>query len=340
MIVTTYNTENKTKTDIYCPSDYNVFKNIANDRRIVIITDETIFKLYPDAFIKRNCIVIKEGEANKKLSKIEDIIQQLITFNIDRDSLIIGFGGGLVCDMAGFAASIYMRGTPVGFVATTLLAQIDAAIGGKNGVNFGNFKNYIGNISQPQFIICDATFLKTLNNQDYLSGIGEVLKYCLISKNNLIDYYISNYTSIKERDKDVMGFIVKNCIKIKTEIVSQDTNDKGLRHILNFGHSFGHCFEIIDGLAHGIAVAKGICVAIDLSVKLGYADKKLKNSVFELIKNSGFDTEYQLNESHLELLRKDKKKSGDSINFVFLSEIGFPIVVETKIEDIIEALKD
>ncbi|MDD3859619.1 MAG: 3-dehydroquinate synthase [Bacteroidales bacterium] len=338
MIVTTYHTENKTKTDIYCPADYNIFKSIASDGNHVIITDEKIYKLYSEAFVKHNCIIIKEGEANKNLSNIENIIQKFVTFNIDRDSLIIGFGGGLVCDIAGFAASIYMRGTPVGFVATTLLAQIDAAIGGKNGVNFNNYKNYIGNISQPQFVICDATFFKTLSNQDYMSGLGEVLKYCLISNTNLIEYFISNYNAIKERDKDVMDYIVKSCVKIKTEIVSQDTNDKGLRHILNFGHSFGHCYEIIDGLAHGIAVAKGICTAVDLSLKFGYTNTETNKQIKGIIKNAGFETEYKLDERHFDLLHKDKKKTGDYIDFVFLTEIGNPIIIKTPIDDIIKAV--
>jgi 3-dehydroquinate synthase len=338
MIVLTYKTENSTKTDIYCSVDYNIFKNIVNDRNYVIITDEKVYNLYSENLVKSNCIIIKEGEEHKNLSNIEYVIQQFIAKNVDRNSIIIGFGGGLVCDIAGFAASIYMRGTPVGFVATTLLAQIDAAVGGKNGVNFGSYKNYIGNITQPQFIINDALFLKTLSDKDYLSGIGEVLKYCLISNSNLIDYFTSNFISVTMRDKDVMDFLVKECIKIKTEIVSRDTNDKGLRHILNFGHSFGHCFEIVDGLAHGIAVAKGICTAIDLSVKFGYADARLRERVYELIKSAGFETEYKLDNRHFDLLQKDKKKSGNYIDFVFLSEIGNPIIGKTAIDDIIKAV--
>lgn len=340
MIVLNYQTENITQTDIYCSADFSIFKNIINKRNHVIITDKKVYNLYSDSLKDFNYILIPQGEENKTLECIEHIIEQFISYNLDRNSLVVGFGGGLVCDIAGFAASIYMRGTPVGFVATTLLAQIDAAVGGKNGVNFGNFKNYIGNITQPQFIINDAIFLKTLSDKDYLSGIGEVLKYCLISKSNLIEYFTSNFDSITKRDKDVMDFLVKECIKIKTEIVSQDTNDKELRHILNFGHSFGHCFEIINELPHGIAVAKGICTAIDLSVKLGYADTRFKKCVYEIIKNAGFDTEYQLDDRHFEILKRDKKKTGEYIEFVFLCEIGIPIIKKTAIDDIIKAIKD
>lgn len=338
MIVKTYKTTGNSSTDILSGTGYNYFKTLAAGRNCVVITDYNLFSLYPDAFENQNYILINEGEEHKNMTTVEQIIEKLIEFKIDRKSLIVGFGGGLVCDITGFVANVYMRGTSFGFVATTLLAQIDAAIGGKNGVNFGKFKNYVGTIAQPEFVICDTSVFKTLDEEDFMSGLGEVIKYSLISEGNLFDYLKANLKYVLKRDTDVLNQIVRRCIDIKTEIVEQDPNDKGLRHILNFGHSIGHSIEIIDGLPHGIAVMKGILASMDLAVKSGYSEPELRTQIKEIAAMAGFNTEYSLDSRHFELLANDKKKNGEFINFVFLLNIGEPLVVKVKIKDVVEGL--
>lgn len=339
MIVKNYKTEKKTVTEIFSGTSYNYFKTLAAGRDLVIVSDTNLYELYPDAFANEKYILIEPGEEHKTLQTVENVVSQLISFKADRKTIIVGFGGGMVCDIAGFVANVYMRGTSFGFVATTLLAQIDAALGGKNGVNFGNFKNYIGTISQPEFVICDPEMFKTLKDEDYLSGVGEVLKYSFICEKNLSDYVISNVDGILLRNPDVLNLIVKRCIEIKTKIVEEDPQDKGLRHLLNLGHTIGHCIEIVDGIPHGIAVAKGIVAATNLSVKFGYAEAELSTHVNEIVSAFIPNLDYKLDERHFELLKNDKKKTGDLINFVFLLNIGEPLIVKVAMSDIINALK-
>lgn len=339
MIIKNYKTEIRTNTEIFTGVGYNYFKTLTAGRDLVIISDTNVFALYPDAFENEKYILIEPGEEHKTLQTIETTILKLIQFKADRKTLIVGLGGGMVCDVAGFVANLYMRGTKCGFVATTLLAQIDAAIGGKNGVNFGNFKNYLGNISQPEFVICDPIMFKTLKDEDYLSGLGEILKYAFICEKNLSEYVFANAAGILDRNPDVLNFIVKRCVEIKTRIVEVDPTDTGIRHILNFGHTIGHCIEIVDGVPHGIAVAKGIVAAIDISIKLGYSEPILIKQVQEIMTKLIPDISYKLDERHYDLLINDKKKSGNLINFVFLLNIGEPLIIKVKMTEIIDALK-
>lgn len=339
MIVKNYKVKTSSSTNIYVNADYNYYKELAQERELVVITDDVLYALYPDAFENQKCIVIKSGEENKTLKTVEKIIEQLVEIEADRRTLIIGFGGGMVCDITGFVAGIFMRGASFGFVATTLLAQVDAAIGGKNGVNFNNYKNYIGSIIQPEFVICDARVLKTLPEDDYKSGLGEVIKYALISDMDLVEYLNENVENIFNQVPEVLSFIIKKCIGIKAKIVEDDTNDFGLRHILNFGHTIGHSIEIIENIPHGIAVAKGIVEEIKISLKLEYADKSLIEIAENLISKFISDYKCEIRQEHIDLLVKDKKKTGDMINFVFLTNIGEPLIVKTEFKDIIKALK-
>ncbi|MDR2009178.1 MAG: 3-dehydroquinate synthase [Bacteroidales bacterium] len=338
MIVRTFNVPNNVEFSIYSEVDYSWFESLILGRDTVIISDSNIFDLYPDIIKKYKNIILEAGENLKSTETILDIIKKLIEYNVDRNSLLIGFGGGVICDITGFVASIYMRGISFGFVPTTLLAQIDASVGGKNGINFGYLKNYIGTISQPEFIICDTNLLKTLPVAEYKSGLGEVLKYSLICNYELFDILNEYNESIKYIYNDFLDSIVKSCIKSKLKIVQQDVNDHGYRHILNFGHTFGHCFEITENLPHGIAVVKGMIVAMDLSLKSGYMNEKAYKTIMNTIKKLDFEINYTLTEEHLKLLGNDKKKNGNTINFVFLKDIGDAFISKVKTEDLIAAL--
>jgi 3-dehydroquinate synthase len=338
MILKTYNIDQKSETKIYTSVDCDYYRFLDNNRRIVIVSDENLYNLYPKIFEGKNFVLIPIGEENKNLITVSFIIEKFIEFGLDRRGLVIGFGGGMVCDIAAFAANLFMRGTRFGLIPTTLLAQVDAAIGGKNGVNFNNYKNYIGNIAQPEFVICDAQVLDTLSEIDYLSGLGEIFKYSLIADLNLFNQIAECKCSLLNREATFLNKIIQKCIDFKVGIICQDPQDLGLRHILNFGHSFGHAFEILDKLPHGIAVVKGISVALDLSVKSNYLDIATSEQIKNVLIDFGYDLNYTLNSKHFDLLANDKKKCDDIINFVFLKNIGEPIVEKVKIQDLIDSL--
>jgi len=310
-------------TFIQTGSDYMLFKNLIKNRKSVILSDDNIFKLYPQIFEGMDYILIKQGEANKDLHEIQRILEEFTSLGLDRKSIVVGIGGGLVCDMTGFAASIYMRGIDFGFVPTTLLAQVDAAIGGKNGVNFLDYKNYIGTFTQPEFVICDSRFFETLSDIEFKSGLGEVFKYSLLSHGTkLFDYLSDNCESILNRDTNKLNYIVNECVDSKTAIVEQDPFDHGIRNTLNLGHTFGHCFELSEKLPHGIAVVSGIKMAANLSVKLGFLKNEIRDDINKLSLFLGFDEEVVLTDNHIDILLKDKKKEDGFIKFILIKDIG------------------
>ncbi|MDD2636620.1 MAG: 3-dehydroquinate synthase [Bacteroidales bacterium] len=316
------------------------FKEFLDNRHTVIISDENLFRLYPEVFEDFDKIILPSGEDTKSLKTIEFIISEFVKLNLDRNSFIIGFGGGVICDITGFVASIFMRGLSFGFVPSTLLAQIDAAIGGKNGVNFGNHKNYIGCFNNPEFVICDPILLNTLSDQEYKSGLGEVLKYALITnKNELFTYLNKNTELILNKNQKILNFIIKKCVQIKSDIVAKDPFDKGFRQILNFGHSFAHCVEKIENIPHGIAVVYGMKIALKIAFNEGFLNSECQNEILSFFAKFGFDKEIILRDEHFEILKGDKKKNSDSIKLVIIRDIGKPDFYELPIDDIKDLLK-
>ena len=310
-------------TDIKLCNNTDFIKNLIGDRKAVIISDENVYRLYKPIFGNYSKIIIAPGEKEKNISRIEMILNEFINMGVDKKSIIIGFGGGVVCDIAGFAASIYMRGTPYGLIASTLLAQVDAAIGGKNGVNLNSNKNFAGLINLPEFVICDIGLLKTLEKDEFKSGLAEVLKYALITKNCLFDTLLNNKKEIlNKRNDELLLSIVKTCISIKKDIIIKDPFDNNYRHILNFGHSFGHAIETYDKIMHGQAIIKGMIIATDLSLQTGLLSLTDKRDIKNLISCYEYDTKINLNNNHFSLIRNDKKKDKKSINFVFLKGVG------------------
>ncbi|PLX06340.1 MAG: 3-dehydroquinate synthase [Marinilabiliales bacterium] len=309
-------------------SDAKLFHNLIKDRKAIIVSDGNVFNLYPELFFGYEHVLIGQGEDIKTLSTVEYLINEFTAKNLDRNSLIIGLGGGLITDVVGFVASIFMRGVNFGFIPTTLLAQVDAAIGGKNGVNFNLYKNYIGTFNQPEFIICDSIFFKTLPEIEFKSGLGEVLKYSLIQHTRLFDYLNNNTYKVLNRDTDALNYIVNECIEIKTAVVEQDPFDHGIRNILNLGHSFGHVIELTENIPHGIAVVAGIKKAAELSSKLGHLDKDTLHKIENLANKLGFSNNYEFKKEHVEILLKDKKKTNDILKLVILKDIGFADTIE------------
>lgn len=305
------------------------------DGRAVIITDATVAALYRDRFPSLPTVVIGTGEAIKRLETVVQIFREFIDYEVDRDTFIIGIGGGIVCDVTGFAASTFMRGLSFGFVPTTLLAQVDASVGGKNGVNFDGFKNMVGLFNQPGFVLCDPGVLQTLSRSDVANGLAEVVKHTLIADRKGFEYLEANVADILKLDPLVIGKIVFEAIQLKAGIVGIDELEHGRRRLLNFGHTLGHAVESVSGLPHGEAVSIGMAAVAAYSVERGYLQANEASRIVRLLEKLGLPTVAASNPDDLfEALRKDKKRTGDMIHFILLTAIGEAVVEKMPLEDI------
>ena len=303
--------------------------------KAVIITDTTVLDLYGDRFPKLPTIVIGTGEGVKQLDTISRIYREFINHEVDRDTFVIGIGGGVVCDITGFTASTFMRGISFGFAATTLLAQADASVGGKNGVNFDGFKNMVGVFNHPEFVLCDPAVLKTLSGSDVVNGLAEVVKHSLIADREAFAFIESNTAEIIGLDADVIENLIHDTVRIKAIIVETDERETGERRKLNFGHTLGHAVESVAGLAHGEAVSIGMVAAVSLSEERGYIEGDTKERIIRLLQDLGLPTKITLEpEKLITKLRRDKKRSGQMIHFVLLKAIGKAMVEKIPLEEI------
>jgi 3-dehydroquinate synthase len=251
-----------------------------------------------------------------------------VELEADRSTFIIGIGGGIVCDIAGFVASTYLRGVRFGFVSTTLLSQVDASVGGKNGVNFEGYKNMIGVFNQPEFVICDLNLLNTLPEREILCGMAEIVKHAVIGDTDLFAYLEEHYQEALALDIGVIKKLVYD-----SAIVNKDEKEKGERRKLNFGHTFGHAIEKTTGVPHGEAVSAGMVMASALSVKRGRLPAQDAERIKKLLQKLKLPTRLQADrKTVLDALQKDKKRKGDSIYFVLLNSIGNPFVDQISIK--------
>jgi 3-dehydroquinate synthase len=307
--------------------------------RPIIITDVNVGKLYSLDSMAAEVITIGTGEEIKTLDTVRDIYGHLLSSEADRSSFIVGIGGGIVCDITGFAASTFLRGVRFGFVATTLLAQVDAGVGGKNGVNFKGYKNMVGLFHQPEFVICDPEILKTLPQKEISCGLAEIVKHAAIADADLFAYLEKHDEDILALDRQAIEKLVLASVRIKSSIVSRDETEKGERRLLNFGHTFGHAIEKITGAAHGEAVSMGMVMASALSVKRGLLpaqeDRRLRGLLKKLKLPNGFESSPK---KIFDAVGKDKKRADDRIHFILLNGIGNAVVEQIAIEELKETL--
>ncbi len=304
----------------------NVTKYVPTESAI-IITDTTVSSVYHDSFPPWKVIRIGTGESVKTLDTLKTIYGELLALEVDRSSFIVGIGGGIVCDIAGFVASTYMRGIRFGFVATTLLSQVDASVGGKNGVNLKGYKNIVGVFNQPEFVICDTTLLKTLPEKEIRCGFGEIVKHAALGDADLFTYIEDNYDKALCLDTEAIERLVRDSIVLKSSIVNQDETEKGIRRVLNLGHTFGHAFERITDITHGEAICAGMVVAARLSEKRRLLSKEDVKRIENLLKRLNLPVNVPVDKAAvMDALRKDKKRGGDWIHFVLLDGIGNAIV--------------
>lgn len=308
--------------------------------RSVIITDENVYRLYSEKFGKVPAIVTGTGEGIKTLSTVEHIMKELIRIGADRNTFIIGIGGGIVSDIAGFAASIFMRGIDFGFVSTTLLSQVDASVGGKNGVNIDRLKNMAGVFSQPEFVICDHDMLLTLPEEEYRNGMAELIKTACLDSSGLFNFVWQNKEELKNREAQAIEEAVYMCASFKASVVTKDERESGLRRILNLGHTAGHALEKVRGIPHGLAVAAGTGFSLFLSRKYGLISNTEASDILSMLKFFGlprgiYDTATAEDSDSLALAAaSDKKREGNSVRFVLLEGIGKPLVKEISLSEL------
>jgi 3-dehydroquinate synthase len=307
----------------------------------IIITDANVQNFWGTHFPQGPVITIDTGEKIKTIDTVRYIYEQLLAFEADRSSFLLGVGGGIVCDVAGFVASTYMRGVRFGFVSSTLLAQVDASVGGKNGVNFGGYKNIVGVFNQPEFVICDLNLLKTLPPKELLSGFAEIIKHGAIADKDLFAYLEKNFDSALALDQDVIEKLVYDSVIIKSSIVNRDEKEKGERRKLNFGHTFGHAIEKITQVRHGEAVSAGMVLASALGVKRGDLSAQDSARIVRILEKFGLPVRLKFDSQKvLAAIRMDKKREGDLIHFVLLNEIGKAYVEEIAFRELEELIEN
>lgn len=290
-----------------------------------IITDENVMMHYQRELKPWPVIIIPAGESSKSLEIIDDIIRQLIALDAGRDALIVGVGGGVVTDIAGFVAGIYKRGVRCGFVPTTILAMVDAAIGGKNGVDIGAFKNMIGLIRQPEFLVYDYNLLQSLPEEEWVSGWAEIIKHACIRDAEMFALLEQHQLRDFQEDKTLLhALLMKNAL-LKAGIVQNDEREQGERKLLNFGHTLAHAIENVYQLPHGHAVAIGMIFAAGLSERqTGFNDKE---RMVRVLQQYGLPVDMDYNREHaLQIMQADKKKVSDQIHYILLEAIGKAII--------------
>lgn len=310
---------------------HEIDKHIDSSREIVIISDSNIPKKYINTIspLLGNplCLFVHEGESSKSMETAYLILNKLIENNVTRGSLIIALGGGVIGDLAGFVASVYLRGVDYIQIPTTLLSQIDSSVGGKVGINSESMKNAIGSFKQPKLVLIDPETLETLEDRQFSSGVSEMIKYGLIASKSLF-YEVLN-SNIKDKIED----LIHQCVSIKKDIVVEDELDYGRRQLLNYGHTIGHAIEQYSkyDLLHGEAVAIGMCLMAK--------DKPFEKDLHKALDKYNLPKVYEYDkESIYEIIKTDKKANGNKLNIIIVEEMGKGLIKTINVNDIKERL--
>lgn len=315
----------------------NLFDSISTDAKCCVLADKKVLDMH-DSLRKqienKNFIIyeISNPEEEKSINSYTEIVDFLSSKSFKRNDRIVGLGGGAITDLAGFISSTYMRGLDYIQIPTSLLAQVDASIGGKTAINYGKIKNFIGTFYNPSKIIICSKFLKTLNEQEFLNGLAEVLKHALITSDNAVDELINRHEQISSRETATLLEIIEESIQIKANIVTEDFTETGKRKFLNFGHTFAHGIEsanLSNPILHGHAVIIGMMMALDYAKHIESIDVDAHEKSMKLLKSFNFDfsnIRFSANEI-IEAMKSDKKNT-NTINLVLLKDIGSPYILE------------
>lgn len=327
--------------------DGELLDSLIPGRDLCVVTNTTVAGLYLEklqaALTRRRaaaprgearritCCVLPDGEQYKTLETVERVFDALVGARLNRDSIILALGGGVVGDIAGFAAACYQRGVGYVQIPTTLLAQVDSSVGGKTGVNHPGGKNLIGAFYQPLAVVADTDTLATLPDRELRAGLAEVIKYGCIWDPLLFDWLELNIDNLTRRSPKALAYAIGRSCEIKAEVVAKDERESNVRAVLNFGHTFGHAIESATGYAtylHGEAVGLGMLMATDLSHRLGWIDATEQARIRDLLMRAGLPVEApRIGVSRaLELMQMDKKVLSGTVRLVLLEKLGRAVV--------------
>lgn len=325
----------RSRSGIYIGPVKDILSGVLPEGRVVVVSDATIDRLYHPLLEKYDTVLIGLGESVKTLQTVETIYRRFIELGVDRSTFVLAVGGGIVTDVAGFAASTYMRGLKFGFVSTTLLGQVDASVGGKNGVNVDGYKNMAGTFTQPQFVICDPGLLRTLPDREFRAGLAEVVKAAIIADADLFGRIENTTFEALRTDTDLLTDAVSAAIRVKADIVERDEHESGDRRKLNLGHTLAHAIEKCSNrMNHGEAVAVGTALIAGAAVKLGVLSEADRDRIVHVFMQLGFDLTPPVDVKRLlKEVGKDKKNEEGILRIVLPVGIGDCEVRPMKIDD-------
>lgn len=295
--------------------------------KLVFVTDENVFAKHAAKFDGLQVITLRAGEAYKQQPAVDQIINELLQLQADKQTILVGVGGGVVTDITGYAASVYKRGIKLVLVPTTILAMVDAAVGGKNGVDVGPYKNMVGTVYQPDALLYDYEFLNTLPQAEWINGFAEIIKHACI-KDAVFFQFLGTKTIFDfQKDGALLAELIEKNVAIKTSVVLKDEFETGDRKLLNFGHTIGHAIENLYQLPHGHAVSIGMVAAATLSEKIMSMPSSDKGRIVAVLQQYGLPVSLQFDTQKIwELLVLDKKRNNDAMAFVLLNSIGDAVV--------------
>lgn len=304
-------------------------------KRVIVVSDTNIDRHYHSLIEPYDHVLIGLGETSKTLRTLDVIYRRFIELGVDRSCFVLAVGGGIVTDVAGFAASTFMRGVEFGFISTSLLGQVDASVGGKNGVNVDGYKNMVGTFTQPRFVVCDVNLLRTLSAREFRTGLAEIIKAGVIGDATLFEMLEQADFSTLQRDTERLSEIVYRAVKVKADIVERDERESGDRRLLNLGHTLAHAIEKSSSkFNHGEAVAVGLAMIADVAAKQGLLAVEDKERILNLLQRAGFALEPPVEvRTLLKAVKRDKKAEGNDIYIVFPRAIGRCEVVRMPVEE-------
>ncbi|MBR5200238.1 MAG: 3-dehydroquinate synthase [Alistipes sp.] len=330
---------NETST-LYVGRAEELLERVLPEGRTIVITDANIDRLYPNLVRRYEHIIVGQGEVCKSLQTVERVYRELMTLGADRSTFILGIGGGIVTDIAGFVAATYMRGVDFGFVSTTLLGQVDASIGGKNGVNVADYKNMVGTFRQPRFVIADVEMLRTLPKRELRAGMAEVVKSAIIADAELFERLERCGGAIYDSAED-MQEVMLGAVAVKARIVAEDEREGGVRRLLNLGHTLGHAIEkCTHDVNHGEAVAIGMSLVAHAAVRRGMLSEDVAKRIDSVLVALGLKLDMPV--TITEMLREvkyDKKKKNNSIRLIVPVRIGKCEIKELSFEELGQLFK-
>lgn len=327
-----------TTVQYYFDADFSYIEKLVPKETAVIITDENVFAKHKKKFKGWNTIVLKPGEEYKIQQTVDVVIDQLLALGADRKTTLIGVGGGVITDITGYVAGIYMRGIRFGFVPTSLLAMVDASIGGKNGIDVGVYKNMVGLIRQPAFLLFDTSFLKSLPKTEWQNGFAEIIKHACIKDAAMFKLLQKHKLSDFQKNSKLVSSLIERNVLIKTKVVVGDEFEQGERKLLNYGHTLGHAIENMYELSHGQAISIGMTYAAIMSQHLKHF--KGAEEVVNLLERYGLPTFAEFDtQKAFKILMMDKKKDNVSINYILLEKIGKGVIQPLLFVQLQEILK-